>query len=248
MFRPSLLLLFYLLPNVMFGQTTLSKGFTRTQDGQATAPAAQGSPAPLPTLIALDEAISMALAHSPSLRAMRTEIQQNQAQEVTAHLRPNPDLLFDSQFIPIFQPGSFSSDTLNNVQQFDIGVSYLFERGKKRPNRLKAARDQTAVTASQVADAERSLTFNVAQQFINALLAKSNLQLAEEDLKSFQQTVTISEQRYKAGDISEGDYLKITLQLLQFQIDVSSARVARVQALNSLRQLIGYSALPQNYD
>jgi cobalt-zinc-cadmium efflux system outer membrane protein len=104
------------------------------------------------------------------------------------------------------------------------------------------------VTTSQVGDAERTLTFNVAQQFINALLANSNLLFAQEDLKSFQQTVDISEQRYKAGDISEGDYLKIKLQLLQFQTDVSSARVAKVQALGSLRQLIGYAALPRDYD
>lgn len=259
MVRPSLLLLFFLLPNFMFGQTTLTERYPRTLNRQAAAqtgtpasPAATAqptaSPTPAPTLITLDQAIALALAHSPTILATRTEIQQNQAQEVTANLRPNPELLFDSQFIPIFQPGTFSSDTLNNVQQFDIGMSYLFERGKKRQNRLRAARDATAVTTSQVADAERTLTFNVAQQFINALLANSNLQLAQEDLKSFQQTVSISEQRYKAGDISQGDYLKITLQLLQFQTDVSSARVARVQALNSLRQLIGYSALPKNYD
>jgi len=36
--------------------------------------------------------------------------------------------------------------------------------------------------------------------------------------------------------------------LLQFQTDVSSARVARVQALNSLRQLLGYVSVPHNFD
>ena len=52
-----------------------------------------------------------------------------------------------------------------------------------------------------------------------------------EDLKSFQQTVDISEAQLKAGYIGEGDYLKIKLQLLQFQTDVSSARLAKAQAL-----------------
>jgi cobalt-zinc-cadmium efflux system outer membrane protein len=88
----------------------------------------------------------------------------------------------------------------------------------------------------------------VAQQFIVALLADSNLQFAQQGLDSFQQTVTISEERYKAGDISQADYLKIKLQLLQFQTDVSAAQVARVQALATLRQLMGYTAVPQNYD
>ena len=42
--------------------------------------------------------------------------------------------------------------------------------------------------------------------------------------------------------------LKIKLQLLQFQTDVSSARLARVQALVSLRELLGYDAVPADYD
>lgn len=251
MLRASLLLSFFLLPELMSGQTTFrisSSTAGRNQAAQGGHPAASGKPTPAPTLITLDQAITLALANSPSIQATRTQIQQSQAQEITANLRPNPLLSFDSQFIPIFQPGSFSSDTLTNIQQFDIGVGYLFERGHKRQNRLQAAQDQTAVTTSQVADAERTLIFNVAQQFINALLANSNLQFAHEDLKSFQQTVEISEQRYKAGDISKGDYLKIQLQLLQFQTDVSSARVARVQALGSLRQLLGFASVPHDYD
>jgi cobalt-zinc-cadmium efflux system outer membrane protein len=254
MFRAALVLSLFLLPAQIFGQATFPIGFSSSARAHAAQPApagtasAQPSPTPAPKLISLDEAITLALANNPGLKAMRTTIQQNQALETTANLRPNPTLLFDSQFIPVFEPGNFSDNTLTNIQQFDIGVSYLFERGRKRQKRLLAARDQTTVSVSQVADSERTLTFNVAQQFIGALLANSNLQFAEEDLKSFQRTVDISEQRYKAGDISLGDNLKIKLQLLQFETDVSSARVARVQALNSLHQLLGYGSVPHNFD
>ncbi len=201
-----------------------------------------------PTLITLDQAINLALAHNHSLKATRTLILQNQAQEVTANLRPNPTFLFDSQFVPIFDPSYFSADNLNQTQQFDLGIGYLFERGHKRQRRLQAAQDQTAVTSAQVTDAERTLTFNVAQQFIAVLLAESTLQFALQDLNSFQQTVDIGQTQYKSGYISEGDYLKIKLQLLQFQTDVSSARLARVQALIALRELLGYDAVPANYD
>jgi len=200
-----------------------------------------------PTLISLDQAIDLALAHNHALKATRTLILQNQAQEITANLRPNPVFGVDSQFLPLFSPGNFSEDNLNQNQQFDVGISYLFERGKKRQHRLQAARDQTAVTRAQVTDAERTLAFNVGQQFIGVLLAESTLQFALEDLKGFQKTVELSEIQYKAGFIGEGDLLKIKLQLLQFQTDVSSARLARVQALVGLRQLLGYDAVPANY-
>lgn len=200
------------------------------------------------TYVDLDKAIELALAHNHSLKATRTQILQNQSQEITANLRPNPVLGADSQFVPFFSPQDFSGTNVDQVQQFDVGLSYLFERGHKRQHRLQAARDQTAVTRAQVADAERTLTFNVAQQFISVLLAQSALQLAEEDLKAFQQTVDISQEQFKAGYIGEGDYLKIHLQLLQFQTDVSSAKLAKVQALVGLRELVGYDALPENFD
>ena len=48
-----------------------------------------------------------------------TTIQQSQAEEVTANLRPDPVLMGDSQFLPIFQPSQFSSDYLDNPAQFD---------------------------------------------------------------------------------------------------------------------------------
>jgi cobalt-zinc-cadmium efflux system outer membrane protein len=99
-----------------------------------------------------------------------------------------------------------------------------------------------------VADNERSLTYNVASLFVNVQLAESTLELAELDLKSFGKTVEIGEMRYKAGAISEDDYLKIKLQLLQFETDFQQAQLAKVQALSDLRQLLGYESVSPDYD
>jgi cobalt-zinc-cadmium efflux system outer membrane protein len=201
-----------------------------------------------PQQISLDQAIDLALAHSHNLKAARTQIGQNKAQEITAALRPNPSLNWDALYFPIFNPSDFTADTINSLSEFDVGVSYTIERGKKRQRRIDAAKDATAVTRDQVSDAERMLIFNVAQQFIQAQLAQSTLDFALQDFDSFQQTVRIGEEQYKVGDISEGDLLKIKLQLLQFQTDVSSSRVAKIQALASLRQLLGFDAVPADFD
>jgi cobalt-zinc-cadmium efflux system outer membrane protein len=48
--------------------------------------------------------------------------------------------------------------------------------------------------------------------------------------------------------MSEGDLLKIKLQLLQFQSDVSAAKFARVQALAGLRQFLGFESVADDYD
>jgi len=195
----------------------------------------------------MDQAIDLALAHNHALKAAKSTIDQSKAQEITAALRPNPVLSWDSQFLPLFTPNAFSAENLDELQQFDIGLGWTFERGGKRKRRIEAAKDQTAVTEYQVADSERTIIFNVAQQYIAALLAKANVELATQDLNSFKQTVDIANYQLKAGAISEGDALKIRLQLLQFQNDYSAAKLAQVQAMNALRQLVGYDAVPADF-
>jgi cobalt-zinc-cadmium efflux system outer membrane protein len=201
-----------------------------------------------PVRITLDEAIQLALQHNHNLLAARTTIQQSQADETTANLRPNPTLFADWEYLPLFSPSAQNSRYLHDSTEADLGLGYLIERGKKRQHRLQAAKDITAQTRSLVADNERSLTFSVASLFVNVQLAESTLELAEQDLKSFQQTVDLGEIRYKAGAISEDDYLKIKLQLLQFETDLQQAQLARVQALSDLRQLFGYESVSTDYD
>ncbi|HEV2103484.1 MAG TPA: TolC family protein [Candidatus Acidoferrum sp.] len=225
----------------------LSAPFVDAQ--QSPAPAAQTPPpASASARISLDDAIRLALLHNHALQALRTTIQQSLAEEITANLRPNPTLGLDAQFLPIFQPNKLDADYLDQSAQFDAGIGYLFERGRKRQHRLQAAKAQTAVVRSLVGDNERQLVFNVSQQFVDVLLAESTLEFAQQDLDSFQKTVDISKERFRAGDMSEGDFLKIKLQLLQFQSDVSAAKLARLQSLAALRQLLGFETVPDDYD
>jgi cobalt-zinc-cadmium efflux system outer membrane protein len=234
-------------PRVRFAILALIVCLAAVSGRSALAQAASPAPVQGPVKITLDDAIQMALAHNHTLLAARTTIQQSEALETTANLRPNPVLLGDAQFLPIFQPDQ-SPNYLDDSAQFDLGLSYLFERGRKRQHRLQAAQDQTAVTRSQVSDNERTLSFQVASQFTNAQLAESVLELALQDQGDFQKSVDISKERYRAGDISEDDYLKIKLQLLQFQTDASQARLAKVQALADLRRLLGYESVSADYD
>jgi len=211
-----------------------------------------------PVKVTLDDAIELALKHNHALLAAQTTIQQSEALEVQADLRPNPTLFSDWEYLPLGSPSSQNSRLyppgeplslyLHDNTEADIGLSYLFERGKKRQHRLQAAQDITAQTRSLVADNERTLTFNVASQFIFVQLAESTLELAEKDVKSFQQTTDISEITYKAGGMSEDDFLKIELQLLQYQTDYEQAMMAKDQGLDDLRNMLGYESVPADYD
>ena len=201
-----------------------------------------------PAQITIEQAIDLATQHNHNLLATRTTIQQNLAQEVTANLRPNPTFFTDWEYLPLYKPNAAFLDYLHDSTEGDIGMSYMFERGEKRQHRLEAARDNTAVTRAQVSDNERTLAFQVAQLFINVQLAESTLELAQQDLKSFQETVDISARQYQVGAIAANDFLKIKLQLVQFQTDVEQAELSKAQALSDLRQQLGYESVPAEYN
>jgi len=201
-----------------------------------------------PVKLTLEQAIDLAIQRNHNLLATRTTIQQNLAQEVTANLRPNPTFFTDWEYLPLYKPNVGFLDYLHDSTEGDVGISYLFERGEKRQHRLEAAQDNTAVTRAQVSDSERGLAFQVGQLFINVQLAESTLDLAQQDLKSFQDTVNISARQYQIGAIAENDFLKIKLQLVQFQTDVEQAELGKEQALSDLRQQLGYESVPADYD
>jgi cobalt-zinc-cadmium efflux system outer membrane protein len=206
-----------------------------------------------PTRITLDQAIERALVHNNNLRAARTTIEQSQDQETTANLRPNPTLSAGLGGLPLFSPQGGLKNYLRSSEgpispEVDLELDYTLERGGKRGERLRAAKDATSVTRSQVADNERTLIFQVTSGFINVQLAESTLALAKEDLKSFQSAVDIADSKYKAGGTSENDYLKIKLQMLQFLTDVEQAELGRAQGLSDLRQLLGYEMVSAEYD
>jgi cobalt-zinc-cadmium efflux system outer membrane protein len=206
-------------------------------------------PQSAPNAITLERALDLAKRNNPTLQANQTLVLQNKAQEITANLRPNPIVSWDTQFLPLFAPSLWSDSNYWETQaQYDIGIGYLFERGKKRQHRLDAAKTATAVTESQVWDAQRTTLATAAQLFVSALLAKSNLEFAEGLLASYKKTVIITQDRYNAGDLSRNDLLKIQLQQLQFESDVNAARLAKAQALASLRQFLGFDSVPPEYD
>jgi cobalt-zinc-cadmium efflux system outer membrane protein len=210
--------------------------------------AAQSSHPQPKVLITLAQAEQMAIIHNRTLQADLTLISQSKANQITAGLRPNPVFGTDAQFLPVFNPSKFTGSNLTQNAEFDAGISYDFELWGKRPARMKAARAATVVTRSVVSNDERMLRYDVAAQFINVLYAESKLRFAKKDLATFDKSLNISKKQYQAGSISYGSLLKLKLQRLLFQTDLKSAEVAVIEAKDNLRQLVGFEALPQNYD
>lgn len=213
-------------------------------------PAGVAAQTPAPAArVSMADAVRLALEHNHQLRAQRLNVDVSKADEITAALKPNPVLTSTNENFPLFAPSQlFSADNFLNNQNFVESLTYLFERGSKREKRTLVAQDTTAVAGRLAVDAERQLTFQTEQAFIGVLFAKSTLDLARDNLKNFSNVLSVNRERVRAGDLAESEFLKISLQQLQFEQDNAAAEVALVQAKAALRQTVGFEALADPFD
>ncbi|MEO8360261.1 MAG: TolC family protein [Vicinamibacteria bacterium] len=198
--------------------------------------------------LSMADAVRLSLAYNHQMRAQRLNVDLSKADEVTAALKPNLVLTSTNENFQVFQPSQLTRDNFANNSNYVESVGYLFERGGKRKNRTLVAQDATTVAAHDTKDAERQLEFQTKEAFINALLAKSTLDLAHENLENFSKVVDVNQARVKAGDLAEADFFKIKLQQLQFEQDLSLADVALVQAKAALRQSVGFEPITEDFD
>jgi cobalt-zinc-cadmium efflux system outer membrane protein len=176
-------------------------------------------------------------ADNPNLRAGQLNIQESKAQEVTAYLRPNPNL---TAGLDQLQPFSGNPYRPLGAALPLIAFDYLHERQHKRELRLESAQKGTAIAESQQMDLERTLLFNLRSAFVQTLQAKALLANAKENLDYFEKELSINRERFKAGDIARVDLDRLLLQRAQYESDyqtaIVNARTAKITLLTLLNQ------------
>jgi cobalt-zinc-cadmium efflux system outer membrane protein len=174
-------------------------------------------------------------AANPALRAGLMSIDEARAQEITAYMRPNPNL---TAGLDQLQPFSFNPyQPLTGAFPL-ISLNYLHEREHKRELRLDSAKAATTIAMSQQEDLARTLMFSLRNAFVQTLQAKAVFALAKDNLDYFDKELNISRDRLRAGDIAQLDMNRLELQRVQYESDLQTAlvnmRTAKIQLLQLL--------------
>jgi cobalt-zinc-cadmium efflux system outer membrane protein len=173
---------------------------------------------------------------NPTLLAGQLNIDESKAQEITAYLRPNPNLTLSGDQIDPFSGGP-SHGSLAYFEPV-AAFSYLHEREHKRELRRESAQKATGIAVSTQADLARTLIFALRGAFVSTLQAKAVLQLAKDNLAYYDHVLEISRIRFQAGDIAQIDLDRLELQRVQYESDLQTAevnlRTAKIQLLTLL--------------
>jgi outer membrane protein TolC len=175
-------------------------------------------------------------AANPTLKAAQLNIDESRAAEITAYLRPNPDVGLSMDGVQISRNlGRWRP--LQGVVETP-SISYLRERRNKRGLRRDQAKESTTIAESTYLDQERSLVFNLRTALVQILQEKAVLQTAKENLDYWDHELDINRKRFKAGDLAQVDLNRLELQRVQFESDYETAivnlRTAKIQLLTLL--------------
>jgi cobalt-zinc-cadmium efflux system outer membrane protein len=192
-------------------------------------------------------------ATNPTLLAAKIGIDESKADEITAYLRPNPDLTAGIDQINFFSTQPTPSGGQDAYRPFafafpSASISYLYERRHKRGLRLESAQKATAIAESQLADQERNLIFNLRSAFVTTLQQKEVLRVTRDNLAYYDRLLNVSRDRFKAGDIAKVDLVRLELQRVQFETDVQTALVNLRTAKITLLMLLNERTPVEQFD
>jgi len=175
-------------------------------------------------------------AANPALQADQSNVDELKAEEITAFLRPNPEFTLSADGTQIAPHEGYWRPTSGT--QVQPNFSYLHERDHKRELRLETAKESTHIGGSLHEDLERNLLFSLRSAFVQTLEAKAVLELARADLDYYDKIISISQDRFKAGDLAQIDLDRIELLRVQYESEIETATVnLRTQKIQLLHLL-----------
>jgi len=204
--------------------------------------------------LTIDQAVGVALERNRDVIAARLEIEAAQLDVVAARIYPNPVASYSignlvlgagnpqTGAVPVPLDPGFASQPVQS-----IGLSGILDIWAKRSARTRAADRGAEQRRALVEDALREIVYAVRSTFADVSREQAERQLAHDIAARYEETVRLSQARFRAGDISEAELHKVELEGLRYTTGVIDADqeldLAR-QRLAAVMGLPGAGALP----
>jgi len=172
--------------------------------------------------VSLEQAVSRALANSPSLAAGTSAVSAADARVTQAGLLPNPELELESENFG----GSGDLDGFNAAESTAV-ISQPFLLGGKRRQRRAVAESERSLAGRELEATRLDVTAGTTSAFYRVLAAQDREALADELLGLAERFAGTVQKRVDAGKVSP-------VEATRAGIEVSRARVELARAAREL--------------
>lgn len=203
----------------------------------SVAPLLAQSPAPDTLKLTVKQAEEQFLKNNLQLIVQRYNIDNANAQVITARLFQNPDFNFSN--------GVHASGVPNAFSEQSFGVSQLFFTAGKRNKNIRLAKIGVEQARYQFFDLLRTLKFTLRSDFYNIYYQEQSAKVYNEEIGSLAKTLAVFKEQYAKGNIAQKEVLRIQSQLYSLQTEYNSLLTGIDTVQSELKLLI--KAAPATY-
>jgi outer membrane protein, heavy metal efflux system len=141
------------------------------------------------------------------------DIDNAQAQVITARLFNNPDFSFSN--------GIYATDATEGpaYKEQAFSISQLFTTAGKRNKNIRLAQLGVEQSKYQFFDLLRTLKFSIRSDFYTIYYQRQSAKVYDEEISSLSQTLKAYREQYAKGNIAEKELLRIQAQLYSLQVE-----------------------------
>ena len=192
------------------------------------------------TIYSLPAAVTSAKSSSPILKAASYNINMAEGSLITARLHTNPVL--NNQTLQMtsskyFSKGTEFSNPLNRQVWWQLTKPFVLPA--QRRNRIDIAQQNIGLNQQGYSENIRNFSSDVANQWLNAWVLKSRLEILSEAYSNIDSLVKINKSRLKNQVITQTDLIRTQLLQDQYQLQRINAEKDFRNELQRLRYLIG---------
>src|SRR5262245_45876290 len=207
-----------------------------TQTAEQMTQTAQTALPPLPNSLTLEAATERFLQRNLSVEAARLEVDVAGAERITASFWPRPGLTITGENLGVNGPSPF-----NNFYEVGAVIAQPIELGGRRALRREVAEHTVSLAEARLANVMQRRLLDLRRGYMEASLARANLEIARENQAGFAELVRLTTVRVKEGDVAEVELMRVRVEQVKFDSAVASASLAYQQAKIRLLELLGES-------
>lgn len=131
------------------------------------------------------------------------------------------------------------SSGINNSYSLGLNASWEVDLWGRLSGQLTADRLSAQASADDLAAASLSSQATVAQTYFSLRTAEAQMQLLQDSLQAYQQSLQMTQNRYRAGVVSSADVAQAESQYKSTQAQLLEAQITRAQFEHALAALLG---------
>ncbi|MGZ3872819.1 MAG: TolC family protein [Mucilaginibacter sp.] len=166
--------------------------------------------------LTIKQAEELFLKNNLQLIIQRYNIDNANAQVITARLFPNPDFNFSN--------GIHSNDVTQGPAYKDqsFGISQLFTTAGKRNKNIRLARISVEQAKYQFFDLLRTLKFTLRNDFYTIYFQEQSAKVYNQEIGSLAKALAVFKEQYAKGNVAQKEVLRIQSQLYTLQAEYNN--------------------------